>query len=53
MRVAIVTGIFPPDVGGPATHASDLAAELRRAGLRGVRSTKGGVSVSRVIVGRV
>jgi len=31
----------------------DVAAELRRAGLRGVRSTKGGVSVSRVIVGRV
>ena len=30
-----------------------VAAELRRAGLRGVRSTKGGVSVSRVIVGRV
>jgi glycosyltransferase involved in cell wall biosynthesis len=32
MRIAIVTGIFPPDVGGPATHASDLAIELRKAG---------------------
>lgn len=32
MRVALVTGIFPPDIGGPATHAADLAAELRRRG---------------------
>ena len=28
MRVLIVTGIFPPDIGGPATHASDLRDEL-------------------------
>ncbi len=28
MRIAIVTGIYPPDVGGPATHAFDLRAEL-------------------------
>ena len=28
MRVLIVTGIFPPDIGGPATHAADLRAEL-------------------------
>ena len=26
MKVAIVTGIFPPDIGGPATHADDLKA---------------------------
>jgi len=26
MKVAIVTGIFPPDIGGPATHAEDLRA---------------------------
>jgi glycosyltransferase involved in cell wall biosynthesis len=26
MKVAIVTGIFPPDIGGPATHADDLRA---------------------------
>ncbi|HLI57126.1 MAG TPA: glycosyltransferase [Actinomycetota bacterium] len=32
LRVAIVTGIFPPDVGGPATHAADLAAELQDRG---------------------
>jgi glycosyltransferase involved in cell wall biosynthesis len=28
MRVLIATGIFPPDIGGPATHAADLAEEL-------------------------
>ena len=31
LRVVVVTGIFPPDIGGPATHAADLADELRRA----------------------
>lgn len=29
MRIVIATGIFPPDVGGPATHTSQLAEELR------------------------
>lgn len=28
----IVTGIYPPDIGGPATHAHDLAHELRGRG---------------------
>ena len=28
MRVLVVTGIFPPDIGGPATHAADVSAEL-------------------------
>ena len=32
VRVLIVSGIFPPDIGGPATHSSDLAAELRKRG---------------------
>lgn len=32
MRIVVVTGIFPPDIGGPATHAADLADELRRRG---------------------
>lgn len=32
LRIAIVTGIFPPDVGGPATHAADLLAELTHRG---------------------
>jgi glycosyltransferase involved in cell wall biosynthesis len=32
LRVVVVTGIFPPDIGGPATHAADLRDELRRRG---------------------
>src|SRR5439155_20060429 len=28
MRVLLVSGIFPPDIGGPATHAADLRREL-------------------------
>lgn len=28
MRIALVTGIFPPDIGGPATHSADLREEL-------------------------
>ena len=28
MRVLIVSGIWPPDVGGPASHAPELAARL-------------------------
>jgi glycosyltransferase involved in cell wall biosynthesis len=31
-RVVICTGIYPPDIGGPATHARDLACELRGRG---------------------
>ncbi|HZO62008.1 MAG TPA: glycosyltransferase family 4 protein [Gaiellaceae bacterium] len=32
MRVAIVTGIWPPDVGGPASHAPEVAEVLRSRG---------------------
>ena len=32
MRVVVVSGIWPPDVGGPASHAPALAAALREAG---------------------
>lgn len=32
MRVLVVSGIFPPDVGGPATHAYDMVTELGRRG---------------------
>jgi glycosyltransferase involved in cell wall biosynthesis len=28
LRVVIASGIFPPDIGGPATHTADLAIEL-------------------------
>ena len=32
MRVLIVSGIWPPDVGGPASHAPEVAAFLRERG---------------------
>jgi glycosyltransferase involved in cell wall biosynthesis len=32
MRVAFLTGIWPPDVGGPATHGPDFAVFLRDRG---------------------
>jgi glycosyltransferase involved in cell wall biosynthesis len=32
MRVVILTGIWPPDVGGPATHGPDFARFLRDRG---------------------
>lgn len=32
MRVVLVSGIWPPDVGGPASHAPALAAALLEAG---------------------
>ena len=32
MKVLIVTGIWPPDVGGPASHAPEVAAFLRGRG---------------------
>ncbi len=48
LRIAIVTGIYPPDIGGPATHAHELATELRERGFEvtvvtlsdGLRSTR-------------
>jgi glycosyltransferase involved in cell wall biosynthesis len=32
MRVLVVSGIWPPDVGGPASHAPDVAAYLHSRG---------------------
>jgi glycosyltransferase involved in cell wall biosynthesis len=32
MRILIATGIFPPDIGGPATYAPAIAAKLHEAG---------------------
>jgi glycosyltransferase involved in cell wall biosynthesis len=34
LRVLVVTGIYPPDIGGPATHAADLVDELSNRGHR-------------------
>lgn len=32
MRIIITTGIFPPDIGGPATYVEKLAFELKKGG---------------------
>ena len=32
MRILIVSGMWPPDVGGPASHAPELASYLQRRG---------------------
>jgi glycosyltransferase involved in cell wall biosynthesis len=32
MRVLLASGIFPPDIGGPATHIADVRRELRERG---------------------
>lgn len=32
MRILVVSGIWPPDVGGPASHAPEAAVHLRAAG---------------------
>src|SRR4051812_34926218 len=28
MKILVVTGIYPPDIGGPATHADDIRRAL-------------------------
>ena len=32
MKVVFATGIFPPDIGGPATYVNGLARHLSRSG---------------------
>jgi glycosyltransferase involved in cell wall biosynthesis len=32
MRITVLTGIFPPDIGGPATSVPELVRELSRSG---------------------
>ena len=32
MRILIVTGIFPPDIGGPATYVPQIATALAERG---------------------
>src|SRR5919204_2113157 len=32
VRITVLTGIFPPDVGGPATSVPDLVRQLARQG---------------------
>ncbi|MBI2524259.1 glycosyltransferase family 4 protein [Candidatus Peregrinibacteria bacterium] len=33
MKVVLATGIYPPDIGGPATYVRELARELARQGI--------------------
>ncbi len=42
MRILIATGIYPPDIGGPATYSKELADELIRQGHTVVVITYGG-----------
>ena len=32
MKILLVTGIFPPDIGGPATYIPNLARYLKKKG---------------------
>src|SRR5688500_2066465 len=32
VRIVLVSGIYPPDIGGPATHISDLEHEFKERG---------------------
>ncbi|TSC94439.1 MAG: hypothetical protein Athens101410_783, partial [Parcubacteria group bacterium Athens1014_10] len=32
MKILIATGIFPPEIGGPATYTEKLAQELKNRG---------------------
>ena len=41
MRIVFLTGIWPPDVGGPATHGPDFAALPARSRPRGPRRDDG------------
>lgn len=34
MKILIATGIFPPDIGGPATYSQLLSDELKKRGIR-------------------
>ena len=33
MKIILATGIFPPDIGGPAIYTEGLALELKKLGL--------------------
>ena len=48
MKVLVVSGIWPPDVGGPASHSPELAARLRtaRAPGRGADDGRGGAEAA-------
>lgn len=41
MKIVLATGIYPPDIGGPATYVRALAGELTKRGMRVVVVTYG------------
>jgi glycosyltransferase involved in cell wall biosynthesis len=41
MKIVLATGIYPPDIGGPATYVENLARELTRQGTETVVLTYG------------
>lgn len=49
MRITIATGIYPPDIGGPATYSSLLAKELPKKGVKVKVVTYGPAGISRKI----
>ncbi len=49
MRILIATGIYPPDIGGPATYSSLLTKELPKRGIEVKIITYGPVGISRKI----
>ena len=42
MKIVLATGIYPPDIGGPATYVSCLASEFSRLGMEVIVVTYGG-----------
>ncbi|MFH1671008.1 MAG: glycosyltransferase family 4 protein [Patescibacteria group bacterium] len=42
MKIVLVTGIYPPDIGGPATYVHNLAREFSEIGIEVVVVTYGG-----------
>ena len=49
MRILIATGIYPPDIGGPATYSFLLAKELPKKGIEVEIITYGPAGISRKI----
>ena len=49
MKILIATGIYPPDIGGPATYSKLLKEELSKRGLKVDILTYGPAGISRKI----
>jgi glycosyltransferase involved in cell wall biosynthesis len=53
MKIVLATGIFPPDIGGPATYVSNLAREMAKKGLRVTVVTYGSARGSETLPGDI